>query len=343
MYTRQSSSTVEAPGAATAPKRHRVSKLKMHGVKNPQKGQIQIFQEMGGTDWRWRLRSVNGRILADSGEGYKTKQEVLDAANRVLDFELSEVTVVELEPQAARPLPQQPPAAQTPPSPTETPGKVGTLSVEKGVNLVTVVKEEGKNTLTWTAPSTGGQVAMYHIERKAGKGKFVEIVGHSDHLTATTYVDTKITAGVDYTYRVRAHGVNGKHGPYSNMAHPGVSVTPAPVTPAPAPQPTPGSDKSAPFVQVTSPGGGATVGGEIKVMAEAYDLPGDPSAVGVAQVDLYIDGKLAGSAQTSTDNKYRFTINWAPYLNGEHALMARAVDKAGNKADSARVIVTVRN
>jgi uncharacterized protein YegP (UPF0339 family) len=27
-------------------------------------------------DFRWRLKSVNGRIIADSGEGYETRQGV---------------------------------------------------------------------------------------------------------------------------------------------------------------------------------------------------------------------------------------------------------------------------
>jgi uncharacterized protein YegP (UPF0339 family) len=34
-------------------------------------------------EWRWRLKSSNGRILADSGEGYTGEQECLDAIDRV--------------------------------------------------------------------------------------------------------------------------------------------------------------------------------------------------------------------------------------------------------------------
>ena len=34
-------------------------------------------------EWRGRLTSLNGRILADSGEGYTREQECLDAIERV--------------------------------------------------------------------------------------------------------------------------------------------------------------------------------------------------------------------------------------------------------------------
>ena len=34
-------------------------------------------------EWRWRLKASNGRIIADSGEGYKNEQECLDDIKRV--------------------------------------------------------------------------------------------------------------------------------------------------------------------------------------------------------------------------------------------------------------------
>jgi len=34
-------------------------------------------------EWRWRLKASNGRIIADSGEGYKNEQDCLDDINRV--------------------------------------------------------------------------------------------------------------------------------------------------------------------------------------------------------------------------------------------------------------------
>jgi uncharacterized protein YegP (UPF0339 family) len=34
-------------------------------------------------EWRWYLRAVNGKRLADSGEGYKNKKDCLDAIDLV--------------------------------------------------------------------------------------------------------------------------------------------------------------------------------------------------------------------------------------------------------------------
>ena len=34
-------------------------------------------------EWRWRLKASNGRIIADSGEGYKNEQECLANIKRV--------------------------------------------------------------------------------------------------------------------------------------------------------------------------------------------------------------------------------------------------------------------
>ena len=34
-------------------------------------------------EWRWRLKASNGRIIADSAEGYKNEQDCLDDIDRV--------------------------------------------------------------------------------------------------------------------------------------------------------------------------------------------------------------------------------------------------------------------
>lgn len=34
-------------------------------------------------EWRWRLVASNGRIIADSGEGYSSESECLDDIDRV--------------------------------------------------------------------------------------------------------------------------------------------------------------------------------------------------------------------------------------------------------------------
>ncbi len=41
-----------------------------------------VYQD-DAKQWRWRLQSVNGRILADSGEGYTRRQDALRAVRRI--------------------------------------------------------------------------------------------------------------------------------------------------------------------------------------------------------------------------------------------------------------------
>lgn len=47
---------------------------------------LQIFQAPNG-EWYWHLRSRNGRIMADGGEGYKTFGGVCRAVHKVFPFD----------------------------------------------------------------------------------------------------------------------------------------------------------------------------------------------------------------------------------------------------------------
>ena len=45
---------------------------------------IEVFRETGDDkDWRWRIRSSNGKIVATSGEGYKRKTACVAMAEKV--------------------------------------------------------------------------------------------------------------------------------------------------------------------------------------------------------------------------------------------------------------------
>ncbi len=37
------------------------------------KARFELYKDKSG-EWRWRLKHQNGNIIADSGEGYSTKQ-----------------------------------------------------------------------------------------------------------------------------------------------------------------------------------------------------------------------------------------------------------------------------
>ncbi len=43
---------------------------------------FQIYRDVG-LGWRWRLRAGNHRIIADSGESYRNKQDCLAAVSLV--------------------------------------------------------------------------------------------------------------------------------------------------------------------------------------------------------------------------------------------------------------------
>ena len=45
---------------------------------------FEIYRDTAG-DWRWRLRAANGRIVADSAEGYASRRNVLRATGALCD------------------------------------------------------------------------------------------------------------------------------------------------------------------------------------------------------------------------------------------------------------------
>lgn len=49
--------------------------------------------------WRWRARTKNGKIIAESGEAYSSKAGAFDAANRLVALIQFKVTVVVADPQ----------------------------------------------------------------------------------------------------------------------------------------------------------------------------------------------------------------------------------------------------
>ncbi len=57
--------------------------------------------------------------------------------------------------------------------------------------------------LNWIAPASTGVVTGYQIERQTGTGSFT-IIASDTGSTNTTYIDSSLIAGTDYTYRVSA-------------------------------------------------------------------------------------------------------------------------------------------
>jgi hypothetical protein len=56
---------------------------------------FELFEDKAG-QWRWHLRHANGNIIADSGEGYATKQKAKQGIESV-KRNAPEAAVVETE------------------------------------------------------------------------------------------------------------------------------------------------------------------------------------------------------------------------------------------------------
>jgi len=95
-----------------------------------------------------------------------------------------------------------------------------------------------------------------------------------------------------------------------------------------------GADATAPAVAIAAPAADATLAGTATVTASASD------AAGVARVDFFVDGTLAG-----TDASPPYELRWitTAVVDGAHLLAASAVDAAGNAARSDDVRVFVDN
>lgn len=46
------------------------------------KPKAQVYQDKAG-GWRWRLRSGNNRIIAESGEAYSERRKAIEALDRM--------------------------------------------------------------------------------------------------------------------------------------------------------------------------------------------------------------------------------------------------------------------
>lgn len=89
-------------------------------------------------------------------------------------------------------------------------------------------------------------------------------------------------------------------------------------------------DAQSPNVALTSPANGAVVEGAVTLAASATDN------LSVQRVDFYTDGSLAAS-----DNTSPYTLTTSLTEEGQHTLLAQAVDTAGNLAASTPVTVVV--
>ena len=84
------------------------------------------------------------------------------------------------------------------------------------------------------------------------------------------------------------------------------------------------TDTTPPALSITSPAPNATLGSKVVTLAATAS-----DASGVQSVEFYVDGKLI-----ATDTAVPYTASWNPRkaASGNHTVMVRAIDKAGNAA-----------
>jgi len=60
------------------------------------RAKLEIYRD-AKREWRWRLRASNGRIVADSGEGYRRKASLLGGIECARVMLSDDVPVVEVQ------------------------------------------------------------------------------------------------------------------------------------------------------------------------------------------------------------------------------------------------------
>ena len=176
----------------------------------------------------------------------------------------------------------------------------------------------GQVSLGWTASTDNVGVTGYEVHRSTTAGFTPTGATLLTTVSGVSYVDTAVTAGTTYRYRVIAKDAAPNSSAPSNEA----SATPT-------------SDTAAPTVSVSSPAAGATVSGTVSLAATAADN------VGVVGVQFKVDGTNVGAEDTSSP----FATSWnsSSVTNGTHSVTAVARDAAGNVTTSAPVSITVSN
>ncbi|MBS1708380.1 MAG: S8 family serine peptidase [Armatimonadetes bacterium] len=90
-------------------------------------------------------------------------------------------------------------------------------------------------------------------------------------------------------------------------------------------------DTTAPSATIVSPGIGVVVGTTLSVKTSASDN------MGVVKTELWLDGKLAASSTLANPS---FSLNTRKWARGNHTLVCRAYDAAGNVGSSSNVTVS---
>ena len=161
--------------------------------------------------------------------------------------------------------------------------------------------------LKWKDPSSSEQ--KWTVERSTSSGgSFTVIATLSSN--RTSYVDSRVVPNKTYYYRV-SYLTSGGSTKYSDTEK--VKTK---------------SDTTVPVANITIPGPGGLVAGEVNLSASVTDQGG------VASAKFYLDNALLG---TSTNPPYSLNLNTKLLADGTHSVKVVAFDLSGNQASSPSV------
>ncbi len=185
-------------------------------------------------------------------------------------------------------------------------------SPDSGGRYYQVGTNWSQGTVTWnTAPAAGAQLTSLPT---AAVNSWVEI-------------DVKRLITGDGTFALRANSASASGDSVAFSSREAAANKPELLV-------TFAADTTVPTVNITTPVSGATISGQVKVVASATDN------VGLAKVEFLVDGAVK-HADTTAPYEYLFDSLSLP--NGSHGLQARAYDAAGNAANSSVVTVNIAN
>ncbi len=121
----------------------------------------------------------------------------------------------------------------------------------------------------------------------------------------------------------------------STWARGGVTTTVSPMSMFAVQVGSPAPDTAPPTVSISNPSVGSTVSANVNLTASVTDN------TAVANVQFLMDGVAVGSALTATP--YNLVWDSTSVANGQHTVIARATDTAGNIATASSISFTVSN
>lgn len=168
--------------------------------------------------------------------------------------------------------------------------------------------------LTWSDNSANE--ANFCIERKSGSGPYKRIATTPANQNSYEDIIEGDPGNTLYTYRVCAFNGSGTSS-YSNE----VSFV-SPVVTAP---------------DITPPNS-VLISAQLSVKSLILSASATDQESGIARIDFYVDGAKKASDSTQP---YTVTLDTRTMAKGKHLVNARALDKAGNFADSNTISVVM--